>query len=80
MIEWEFSFGWFIFGLAMLIAGGAIVYFYHQIAENFAHGVTSYNKVKIFGLVIGVIGFVCMANLHTAILSLISWIFIPLKQ
>ena len=80
MINWNFSFGWLFFGLILLIVGGAIVLFYQPIADNFAQGVSSYKKVKMFGLIVAGIGLICMANLHTAVLSLISWIFVPLKH
>lgn len=69
MIDWNFNFGWVILGLMIAAAGGAIVAFYRQIADNMASGVNSYDKVKLAGLIILGIGLAVMANLHTLILS-----------
>lgn len=69
MIDWDFSIGWFFLGVLILVAGAAIVVFYRQISENFAHGVSSYDKVKLAGVIIAGIGLLVMANLHTLILN-----------
>ena len=52
-------------------AGGAIVYFHRQIADNLASGVSSYEKVKLFGVITIVIGLLVTANLHILVLQLI---------
>ena len=52
-------------------AGGAIVFFHRQIAENLANGVSSYDHVKLFGIITVVVGLLITANLHTLILTLI---------
>jgi Ca2+/Na+ antiporter len=70
-MSWEFSIGWFIFGLIVLIAGGLIVVFYKQIADNFAHGIGSYDHTKLAGVITAIIGLIVMANLHTSLLELI---------
>ncbi len=69
-INWNFSFGWLFAGILIFIAGGAVVFFYRQIAENFAHGVSSYDKVKLAGIIICALGIIVMTNLHTLILRL----------
>ncbi|MBR2831034.1 hypothetical protein IKE83_01610 [Candidatus Saccharibacteria bacterium] len=71
MIDWTFNFGWVIFGLLIAVAGGAIVVFYRQIADNMAGGINSYDKVKIVGIVTIALGLIIMANIHTLILSLL---------
>ena len=58
-------------GLAIAAAGGAVVFFYRQIAENLANGVSSYEHVKLFGVVTIVIGLLVTANLHTFVLTLL---------
>ena len=68
---YTFDIGWFIGGLVIAAAGGAIVYFYRPIAENLANGVSSYSHVKLFGVVAIVVGLIFMANLHTLILRLL---------
>lgn len=70
-IDWNFNFGWVIFGLLIAAAGGAVVLFYRQIADNMAGGINSYDKVKIAGIATLVIGLLIMANIHTLILSLL---------
>jgi hypothetical protein len=69
-MDWNFSFGWFFLGVIILAAGTAITVFYQKIADNIASGVSSYEKVKLAGIITAVIGFLIMANLHTLILSL----------
>ena len=69
-MDWNFSFGWFFLGVLILASGTAITVFYQKIADNLAGGVSSYNKVKLFGIITAAVGFLIMANLHTLILSL----------
>lgn len=69
-MDWNFSFGWFFTGVLILAAGTAITVFYQKIADNLASGVSSYNKIKLAGIIIAIVGFLVMANLHTLILSL----------
>ncbi len=70
-MEYEFSLGWFFGGIAITIAGGLIVVFYRQIAENLANGVSSYEKVKLFGVIAAILGLILTANLHTFLLGII---------
>ena len=55
----------------MTIVGGLIVIFYKPIADNLVNGVSSYEKVKLFGVIVVIVGLICTANLHTFILGLI---------
>ena len=74
-MNFTFSIGWLIGGLVIDAAGGAVVIFYQKIADNLASGVSSYDKVKLFGVITIVVGLLVAMNLHTFILSLIvSWI------
>jgi hypothetical protein len=68
-MDFTFDFGWMIGGVVIAAAGGMIVYFHKQIADNLASGVSSYEKVKLFGVITTVIGLIIMANLHTLILT-----------
>ncbi|MBQ1344115.1 hypothetical protein IIY59_00045 [Candidatus Saccharibacteria bacterium] len=70
-MDFEFSFGWMIAGIIIAAAGGAIVYFHQQIANNLANGVSSYDHVKLFGVITIVVGLIVTANLHTFLLTLI---------
>ena len=53
-------------------AGGLIVVFYRQIADNLASGVSSYDRVKLFGVITIIVGLLITANLHIFILTLIT--------
>ena len=76
-MNYTFSIGWLLGGIAIVVAGGLIVVFYKQIADNLVNGVSSYEKVKLFGLITIVIGLICMTNLHTFVLGwLVNWIFV----
>ena len=68
-MKYEFSIGWMLGGLAITLAGGLIVVFYKQIADNLANGVSSYDRVKLFGIITIIVGLVCTANLHTFIIG-----------
>ena len=70
-MDFEFSVGWMMAGLVIAAAGGAVVFFYKPIAENLANGVSSYERVKLFGIIMTVVGLLITANLHTLVLSLI---------
>ena len=70
-MEYEFSLGWMFGGLVITLVGGLIVVFYKQIADNLANGVSSYDRVKLFGIITAVVGLLITANLHTFILRLI---------
>ena len=70
-MDFTFSFGWMAAGIAITVAGVLIVVFYKQIADNLAHGVSSYDKVKLFGVITAVVGLLVTANLHIVILTLI---------
>lgn len=70
-MDFEFSFGWLFGGLAITLTGGLIVIFYKQIADNLANGVSSYDRVKLFGVITIIVGLICTANLHVFILQLI---------
>ena len=69
IMEYEFSVGWLFGGLLIALVGGLIVVFYKQIADNLVSGVSSYNKVKLVGVITIIVGLICTANLHTFILG-----------
>jgi hypothetical protein len=70
-MSWEFSIGWLIFGVILLASGATIVIFYRQISENLASGVSSYDRVKFFGILTSILGLIIMTNLHTFLLGLL---------
>ena len=76
-MQWTFSIGWLFGGLAIAVVGGLIVVFYRQIADEFFGGVTKYDKVKLWGIIIAIFGFICMANLHSLLLYFIFHLIMP---
>lgn len=70
-MDFTFSFGWMAGGIAITIAGVLIVVFYRQIADNLVNGVSSYDKVKLFGIITAIVGLLVTANLHTLIITLV---------
>lgn len=71
-MDFKFSFGWMAVGLLITLAGALIVVFHQQIANTLAHGVSSYDHVKLFGVIMVIVGLLVTSNLHTFVLSLIT--------
>ena len=74
-MNYTFDIGWFFGGIAITIAGALIVIFYKQIADGMVNGVSSYDKVKLFGVIAIIVGLLITANLHIFILSGIVSLF-----
>ena len=70
-MDFTFNFGWMIAGLVIAAAGGAIVFFYRQIAHGLVNGVSSYERVKLFGVITIIVGLAVAMNLHIIILTFI---------
>lgn len=68
-MDFEFSFGWMFAGLVITAAGGSIVIFYRQISDHLVNRVSSYERVKLFGVITILVGLAVTANLHTLILT-----------
>lgn len=71
-MDFTFDFGWMAGGLLIALAGGLIVVFYRQIADNLANGVSSYDRVKLFGIITIVVGLLITANLHIVLLTFLT--------
>lgn len=71
MDGYQFSFGWMVAGLAITLAGALVVIFYRPIAENMANGVSSYEKVKLFGIIAVIIGLLTTSNLLLFVFDLL---------
>ncbi|MBO4276723.1 hypothetical protein J5868_03445 [Candidatus Saccharibacteria bacterium] len=70
-MDFEFNFGWMVAGLVIAAVGGAVVFFYRPIAENLANGASSYERIKLFGVIAIVVGLLVTANLHILVLQLL---------
>ena len=70
-MDFTFNFGWMFGGILITIAGVLVVVFYKPIAENLANGVSSYEHVKLFGIITAIVGLLVTANLHLLVLTAI---------
>ncbi len=77
MLMEGYNIGYFFGGVALLVAGILIVVHHQKIADNFASGVSSYNKVKLFGLGACLLGIIFIANLHILILNFLLHLIMP---
>ncbi len=68
-MDWNFSIGWMITGMIILGGSAAVVANYQKISDYMLSGVSSYDRVKFWGLVGCGIGLAIMANLHTLLLT-----------
>ena len=66
---WSFSFGWMFAGLLVMVAGALIVIYYQKVAERFLNGVTDYEKTKLIGIIVVIVGLILVTNLHTVLLT-----------
>ena len=66
---YEFSFGSFFIGLIILAVGAIGVVYHQKIADNFGSGISSYDRFKLWALVICGVGIVVMLSLHTIVLN-----------
>jgi hypothetical protein len=74
-MTYEFDVGSFFVGLLILLAGVAFVRWHQIIADNFAGGVSSYDKAKLWALITCGVGFIVMLNLHTMLLKAFFGLF-----
>lgn len=75
-MEWNFSFASLLIGLAITIVGGLLIIFHQKISDFWLSGAASYDRVKLIGVIIIVVGLIVMTNLHTLILTwLVNIIF-----
>lgn len=70
-MDYEFNVGWMIGGLVITIVGALVVFFHRPIAENMANGVSSYDKVKLFGIITIIVGLLTTSNLLLFLLRLV---------
>ena len=71
-MTYSFNLGWLFGGLGIMLLGGLIVFFYKPIADNLVNGVSSYEKTKLFGIIVVIIGSLLASNLMPIVISLIA--------
>jgi hypothetical protein len=76
-MTYEFDIASFFIGLLILGAGVAFVRWHQVIADNFAGGVSSYDKAKLWAFVTCGVGFLVMLNLHTMLLKAFFSLLFP---
>lgn len=70
-MQWNFSIGWMFIGLVIAALSGLIVAKYQVISDNMLSGVSSYDRVKFWGLIGIGVGLAITANLHTFFLTIL---------
>ena len=70
-MSFDFSIGWLVSGIVIVLVGILIVKFYDKIAENFASGVASYGHVKLAGLIAIGIGMAAATNLVPLLMTVL---------
>jgi hypothetical protein len=78
-MQWEFSWGWFLLGIFVLVAGLLVLKYHRWIGDNMAGGVMSYGKIKTAGIIACIVGMVFISNLHTLILYFIMHLVAPTR-
>lgn len=68
-MDFNFSFGWVLGGMAIAAIGVLLTVYYRPFSDNFAHGVKSYDRVRLVGICIILLGLLIMANLHILLLE-----------
>ena len=66
---YEFSIGSFFFGIVLLIVGALVVVFHQKLADNLGSGVSSYDRFKLWGLIICGIAVILITSLHSILLN-----------
>lgn len=73
----ELNFGTFLLGLGITILGALMVRFYKEISDNLAGGISSYDKVRLWGLGITIFGIFFAFNIIQLIILEIVKLFFP---
>ena len=72
----EFSIETFFFGLLITTGGALLVRFYKQVADNFVNGISSYDKVKLWGSGMTIFGMLYAFNIvNILVVQLIKQFF-----
>ena len=74
-MEYTFSWGWFLIGLLITLAGAALVLWHQKIADAFGGGAMSYGKYQLVGLIASLVGLITMLNLHSLLIRAIFGMF-----
>lgn len=71
-MEYEFSFGWALIGLLVMIVATVVLRFHQPIANAMGGGVVDYDRYKLYSLIALGVGFLTMLNLVPLLLFMIA--------
>lgn len=75
-MEYEFSIESFFFGLGIFVIGILFMRFHQVIANNLGSGWPSYDRFKLWALIICIVGILVTLNLHWfLIINILNSIF-----
>ena len=73
----EFEIGTFFMGMMIVVGGVLMVRYYKEISDNFVNGISSYDKVRLWGLGVTIFGLLFAFNIVQWLLVTLIKIFIP---
>ncbi|MBP6925259.1 hypothetical protein KBE46_00340 [Candidatus Saccharibacteria bacterium] len=73
----EFEIGTFFMGMMIVVGGVLMVRYYKEISDNFVNGISSYDKVRLWGLGVTIFGLLFAFNIVQWLLVTLIKMFIP---
>ena len=73
----EFEIGTFFMGMMIVVGGVLMVRYYKEISDNFVNGISSYDKVRLWGLGVTIFGLLFAFNIVKWLLVTLIKMFIP---
>ena len=73
----EFEIGTFFMGMMIVFCVVLMVRYYKEISDNFVNGISSYDKVRLWGLGVTIFGLLFAFNIVQWLLVTLIKMFIP---
>ena len=75
-MEYSFSWGTFMLGLLIMVAGAVLTLFYQKVADALGGGMADYEKYKLAGVIACAVGMLVAFNVVNLLLTfLVSMLF-----
>ena len=71
-MEYVFSWSSFLFGLLIVAVSACLVIWYQPIADAMTSGTANYDRVRFWGIIGVIAGFLVALNVH---MILLNWLF-----
>ena len=73
----EFEIGTFFMGMMIVVGGVLMVRYYKEISDNFVNAISSYDKVRLWGLGVPIFGLLFAFHIVQWLLVTLIKMFIP---